>query len=464
MLHITPRTNQTSPGLSLRMLPRNLWCSVFLALGLSFVAPLCVPEAFPAAFCQSTVSTISTVSQKQDLSKLSGHWVLEMETAGEALLPVSLRIDAAEDGVLHAVILNGSEELDVEAQFAADSMLLKFPHYDSRIQLTGDAQSMRGTWTKVRGTDKIASLACVAKKIPEPKPASSGETNLAPFLGRFRVTFADSAEPAIGIFRRAEPDSNQIEGTFLTTTGDYRFLAGQVEKGWMTLSCFDGGHAFLFRAQLQTKNKVPQLSGAFYSGNWYEVDWTASKDADIQLPDGFAQSLLREDFADRSLLDLNDPSFSFPDLEGNVKQLNSPEFFDRVTLIEIFGSWCPNCHDEAQLLKELRSKYGPQGLSVLGLAFELTGDLERDTRQVQKYVERYEVDYPILIAGTSNKQIASEQLPLLDQIRSYPTTLFVDRAGKIRSVYTGFSGPATGAAHEKLKARFETLIEQLLNE
>ena len=101
---------------------------------------------------------------------------------------------------------------------------------------------------------------------------------------------------------------------------------------------------------------------------------------------------------------------------------------------------------------------------MIGLAFELTGNQDSDSKQVRRYVERFDIDYPVLIAGISDKADASKRFPLLDRVRSYPTTLFVDSTGEVRAVYTGFSGPATGQAHTRLKSRFEKLIQQLLSE
>ena len=130
----------------------------------------------------------------------------------------------------------------------------------------------------------------------------------------------------------------------------------------------------------------------------------------------------------------------------------------------MFGSWCPNCHDEAPYLAELHRRYKDRGLSILALAFELTGDLERDTRQVEIYKRRYGIEFPVLVAGLADKKEASKAFPLLDRVRSYPTTVFMDADGRVRAVHTGFAGPATGKEHAKLRAEFERLIEELLGD
>jgi thiol-disulfide isomerase/thioredoxin len=154
----------------------------------------------------------------------------------------------------------------------------------------------------------------------------------------------------------------------------------------------------------------------------------------------------------------------FPDLDGAPRSLADPEFAGRARIVQVFGSWCPNCNDEGRYLAGLLERYGDRGLSVLGLAFELTGDFDRDAKQVRRYLARNGVDYPVLIAGTANKRGATRAFPALDFVRSYPTTIFLRQDGSVRAVHSGFSGPATGAEHLHLRAEFEGLIEELLAE
>ena len=161
-------------------------------------------------------------------------------------------------------------------------------------------------------------------------------------------------------------------------------------------------------------------------------------------------------------LDMSD--YAFPDTDGKLRKLTDPAFAGKARILQVFGTWCPNCHDEAPYLAELDRRYRGRGLSILALAFELTGDLERDTRQVEIYKQRYGIDYPILVAGLADKQEASKAFRLLDRVRSYPTTVFLRGDGSVRAVHTGFSGPATGKEHQKLRAEFERLIEELLSE
>ncbi len=239
----------------------------------------------------------------------------------------------------------------------------------------------------------------------------------------------------------------------MTTTGDYRFLDGTVEGKTLKLACFDGAHAFLFQAVLDPDGI---MHGDFWSSDSWHDTWRAKRDEQASLPDAFAETSATDD--------ANLGQLSFPDLDGTPTRLDDPKFAGQARLIYVFGSWCPNCHDAAEYFAELQKKYDGQGLSILGLAFEHTGDFERDSQQVRRYLERHGASYPVLIAGLSDKEEASKAVPFLDRVRSYPTTVFVDANNKIRAVHTGFSGPATGAAYDDLKQKFESLIEQMISE
>ena len=265
------------------------------------------------------------------------------------------------------------------------------------------------------------------------------------------MDFESNDEPAVAIFRAGA--GGTILGTFLTTTGDYRYLAGSFEERRLRLSCFDGAHAFLFNARLDEDGS---LDGDFWSRDSWHERWTARRDPQASMPDAFE---LTRWVGGKGLDEI-----AFPDLDGRLRSLGDAEFAGRARILEIFGSWCPNCNDAAAHLAELDSEYRGRGLSIVGLAFEMTGEFERDAEQVRRYAEHHGLRFPLLVAGLSDKALASESFPLLDRIRSYPTTVFFHADGRVRAVHQGFAGPATGQAHDELRARFRTLIEELLAE
>jgi thiol-disulfide isomerase/thioredoxin len=139
-------------------------------------------------------------------------------------------------------------------------------------------------------------------------------------------------------------------------------------------------------------------------------------------------------------------------------------FRGKVVLVDIFGTWCPTCHDAAPGLVRLYHKYHDRGLEIVGLAYEVTGDSATDSRQVRRYREKFGIPYPLLLAGINQTDAAAATLPQLHGFTSFPTTIFLGRDGRVRLVHAGFYGPATGAQHERLVRQFEQEVERLLKE
>jgi len=386
----------------------------------------------------------------------TGRWRAWLDSPG-GVLPFEMDISRKQSG-WSATIINGPEHITVPEVAVRDGVLtLGIDYYDSTIVAKASKAGDRldGIWKKKSAGDQWTQMLfhATAGKQPRfsPLPAVDRGRGARLLQQRWAVKFDKTTDAAVGVFERGPGDS--VVGTFLTTTGDYRFLAGSWESERLRLSCFDGAHAFLFHARLTSDDT---LSGYFWSRDrWYET-WIARPDAAAELPDPFTQT---QWVGKVPLADL-----VFPDVDGQRHSLADSAFAGKARIIEIFGTWCPNCHDASEYLIELDDKYRAAGLSVLGLAFELSGEFSRDARQVRRYIDRVGVTYPVLVAGESDKKKASELFPVLDRIRSYPTFIFMHNDGRVRAVYTGFTGPATGEAYTELRHRFEAIIEELLAE
>ncbi|NOT32376.1 MAG: TlpA family protein disulfide reductase [Planctomycetes bacterium] len=364
-----------------------------------------------------------------------------------------------------AFLVNGEERIEVpRVERKGDQLLLDMPHYDSRITATVSEPSgsaLTGTWEKRRDREKVAQLPFHARVLSSTGPwrTPSEQTPLsgADVTGRWTARFEGEDETSIAVLRQ---DGSRLTGTFLTPTGDYRFLVGGVQATpvesqemqnyltTFTLSCFDGAHAFLFAGRYVDG----KLWGDFWSGNWHHQTWKAERDESAQLADAFAQTKWN---GTTKLADL-----TFPDLDGRKHSLS--EFAGKATLLVVLGSWCPNCNDEAKLLAELDAKYRARGLRILGLAFELTGERERDAGQVRIFAQRHGLEIPFFLCGTADKDEATKALGLVDRVRAFPTTVFVGADGLPRAIHSGFAGPATGVEHQKLRREFQARIEALL--
>ena len=262
---------------------------------------------------------------------------------------------------------------------------------------------------------------------------------------RFSPGTADSSV-AVGIFTQK---NNSAHGTFLTTTGDYRYLSGSANSNILVLSAFDGAHLFLFVAQMQKDNT---LKGEFWSGKHHKEEWTAKRNNNFELPASDRLTFLKDGW--KSL------QFSFPDADSNLVSLADEKFDHKVVLVQISGSWCPNCMDETRVLIPLYKKYHEQGLEIIMLNYERKDDWSFIQQTLKHEKEVFQIPYPILFAGLTSK--SSESLPMLNKISGYPTLIIMDSEGIVRKTITGIDGPATGDLYEKWKDDLESYVEKLL--
>jgi len=385
---------------------------------------------------------------------IDGSWRAVLTSPGGEL-PFTLRF-IRENGGLRAVIVNGAERAPTSGVDIHDSSIrIRFDHYDSAIdaKLSDDGNSMSGAWTRTipSGTCHLAFRATRGEQ-PRFRPMAGATPGNVGGIWKAEFVDADGTSPARGEFHQ-DAGSNRVTGTFLTPTGDDRYLEGSFENGLLRLSTFDGAHAFLFQARASNDGK---LVGDYWSRDSYHATWSATRadDASATLPDGWKDVGLTNSegrFA-----------FRFPDLDGKPVALTDDRFRGKVVLVNIFGSWCPNCNDEAPLLAAWDRKYHDRGLEIVGLAYEFTGNAARDREMVRRFKNHYGINYTLLLAGVSDKKKASATLPDLTRVIAYPTSLFIGRDGKVQKIYSGFAGPGTGMHFDALRTEMESVIERML--
>lgn len=382
----------------------------------------------------------------------TGEWRMVLDL-GEQSLPFQFDLQRNDSSAWIAHIRNASETITVhDIELRGDTFLMRMPLFDSEFKgVVLNDSTITGQWHNyLKGPEyRIPFLAQAGKR---PRFDTSSRTERA-FAGTWEVHFSKGtadAYDAIGIFNQSQ--DGLLTGTFLTETGDYRFLEGSVDRDSLRLSCFDGSHAFLFKGALQGDSIV----GGFWSGSHWTEPWVAIRNPDFHLRDPDSLTFLKEghDMAE----------VAFPDLQGHMISTRDERYKGKVLMLQVMGSWCPNCVDETILLKELHHTYGDQGLEVLALAFEKYDDEAKAIAGLQRFKRTMGVEYPIIYGGSAAKENASAKLPFLDHVMSYPTCIFVDRNGKVRRIRTGFYGPSTGEHYTNYTRGLRTFIEQLLQE
>lgn len=392
---------------------------------------------------------------------------------GDLQLPFGLEFSRDNGDVLHATIVNGPERIEVPiVRLDEHKLILRFDDYDSelRARLSDDDDVLEGQWFKGGKGGKVSEMDFHAEAGARPRfpERDAAQRTWRPIDGRWRVTFASSDDPAIADLhagKDAAPGKDTpLTGTILTPTGDYRYLAGDYDGITLRLSCFDGAHAFLFVARATPAAKSgkagateDRLEGDFWAGpSWHET-WTAVRDPNAALPDAFTQTSVAQDAPDLSKL-------VYTSLDGSKVSLADLKKPDRPMIVELFGSWCPNCADAADDLAALQHEYRKTGLTVVGLAFERTDDFEQSAARVRAYAARHGISYPLLIGGVASKESVAAAFPVIDRLRAFPTTVFIDANGHVRAVHTGYSGPATGDEHARLKAKFDRIVRSMLDD
>lgn len=351
-------------------------------------------------------------------------------------------------------IHNGAESIAIqEVTLSGDSFSARMPLFDSEFVgvLSGDS-SIAGEWRNYLKGDgyRVPFRAIAGDHGRFPSSCSGGAV---PFAGKWAVKFSPettSASNAVGEFT-GDPDG-RVTGTFLTETGDYRYLEGAACGDSMRLSCFDGSHAFLFACS----RAGDTLTGRFWSGTHWQEPWIAVRNPDYQLRDPDSLTALREGF--------EEIDFSFADTEGVLRSPKDKVYRGKPLIVHIMGSWCPNCVDETTLLTQMHAKYHARGLNIMAVAFEKHDEEARAINGLKRFQAALNVPYPILYGGPAAKDQAAARLPFLNHIISYPTCIFLDRTGRVRRIRTGFSGPGTGKHYNEYEQKLDGFLQQLLAE
>jgi thiol-disulfide isomerase/thioredoxin len=348
-----------------------------------------------------------------------------------------------------AFLRNDTERILLdEITVTGDTVNMVLHVFDASLKAKIDGDQLNGTFVKNYALDaSIPFTATLGDSLLFPKAADASED----FTGKYQVTFYDTKDtiPSVGVFKQT---GNILKGTFLTPTGDYRYLDGIVSGNEMKLSTYDGNHAFLFVA---TK-AGDSLRGNYYSGKAHHETFVAVKNENAALPDLESLTFLKPGYEKLE--------FSFPDVNGSKVSPSDDRFKNKVLILQIFGTWCPNCMDETKSLTKWYGENKDRGVEILGLAYERKDDFEYAKGRVIKMKEKWNVPYDFVIAGVNDKEKASLTLPALNRVLAFPTTIFIGKDGKVKSIHTGFSGPSTGMFYEQFVQHFNETVNELLAE
>jgi thiol-disulfide isomerase/thioredoxin len=379
----------------------------------------------------------------------SGSWRFVMDLGG-ALLPFNAEI-TTENSEPSFVIINGDERINLEqVEFGNDSIRAVFPVFQSEIQLRVDAPGLvSGKWIDHSKENYVIPLSGEYNKNFRFTPSKS----TLEISDRYRVKFDYKSENPWDAILKIQNNEGSIEGTFLTETGDYRFLDGNIMNNKVYLSTFDGSHAFYFEASIKEDSLI---NGIFRSGTHYQTIWKGESNNDYQLTAPDQLTYLNEGY---EFFD-----FQLPNQDGDTVSWSNLDLDGKVVIVDIMGSWCPNCLDANKSLQKLRSGYEKDELEILTIAFERTGNLKEARERIFKMQDQLGAERGFLFGGKASKKSASQSFPMLNHIMSYPTLIFIDKNRQVRHIYTGFYGPGTGDHYSNFMSETDSIIKALISE
>lgn len=395
------------------------------------------------------LSAIVAFSCGKQIELKTGTWRGLIDCQGHDL-PFTFDVVKKNDSLL--VYINNSSEkilLD-EVSIFGDSVKMVLHIFDAELRAKIEGDKLTGTFVKNYAT-----------QANQPFSATFGEnyrfvknTNekTIDYSGKYQVEFKTPKGkiiPSVGIF---EQDGNHLTGSFLTPTGDYRYLEGNVVDGKLMLSTFDGNHAYVFIADKQGDS----LKGDYYSGKLSYEPFKGVKNENAKMPDAEALTYLKEGY--------EKIDFHFPDLNKNLVSPSDEKFKNKVLILQIFGTWCPNCMDETRFLVPWYNENHQRGIEILALAYERKDDFNYASERIKKAKAKMNIPYDFVVAGVYDAEKASQSLPALSKVLGWPTTIFVGKDGKVKYIHTGFEGPGTGVYYEQFKERFNQIVNELLAE
>lgn len=409
-------------------------------------------------------------------SAINGRWDAVLTKGGTE---IPFRLDIKGSGAdLQGVLYDGFKPYDgtTSASFKDGKLTLNIEHYLTTINATLKDGQLDGS-VAAQNRESSANYGFHAVRHVETAAANVSAPSIA---GTWIIPLDAPSSKGEKAFRLiAQQQGAEVSASILRIDGDTGSYTGTFKDGKWVLSHFDGGRPGVITIipaadgtlSIDQNNKQARTQQAAYgeaaNSNPYGSDATpdgryakvlTAYRQDVAVAKGLPAP---EDFLDHTKV--RDPNekftFNFRDVNGKQVSSDDADYKNKVVLAIVTGTWCPNCHDEAQYLVQLDKKYRDKGLRIVALDFEepeQQGTLARE----RAFIKKYGVKYAYLQAGAPAEMW--EKVPQLNHLDTWPATVFIGRDGKVDAVHSGFASPASGEFHTQLKQDFTARIEKLL--
>lgn len=428
------------------------------------------------------------IAQSTNASEsIDGRWDAVLNNHGTQ---IPFRLDISGSGPsLKGTFYDGFKPYDgtTSATFQGGKLVLNIEHYLTTINATfKDGQLAGNVVTQSRSVN--AEYGFEATRHVE---VATGSVSAPSIAGSWVIPLDSPSAKGEKAFRFiVQQNGAEVAASILRVDGDTGAYSGTYKDGKWVLSHFDGSRPGVIEVSLaqdgtlevlqnsgRAKKTADEDSNSAASYQAASVSTSTKSYSESPADSRYATKLIayRAEVAKAKGLaepenyethttarDANEKfTFNFPDDRGKLVSNDDPRFKGKVVLAIVTGTWCPNCHDEAQYLVQLDKKYRDKGLAIVALDFEepeQQGSLERE----RAFVKKYGVEYTYLIAGAPSEMW--EKVPQLVNLNTWPATVFVGRDGTVKGIHSGFASPASGEFNQQLQEEFTAKIEQLLAE
>jgi thiol-disulfide isomerase/thioredoxin len=374
-------------------------------------------------------------------------------------------VDLQEKGsALQATLVNGTDRQPFSSATYDNGVLtLRMDYYDGQLTLRlVSPEKMEGEWS--RQTSK-GMVHIPVSLDPHQTPVANKPWTGPSLTGDWIFTWPDekgAEATTLAHFdqaSKADADANvAVTGIIEPVSGDTGLLHGIVFSAngitHFHLSRFDGIHTMALDGDLQADGTLKGQEGGIVALEPFTAE--RRKGNTTADPSTLAETLTK----------VKDPQqpFRFSGIDASARTLDqsSPEFAGKPLIVDIFGTWCPNCHDEAPVLEKLYQKYHDQGLQIVGLAYEYTDDTPRNLKQIEIYRAKFGITFPLLLTGTTDPGQIAKTLPQLEGFGAFPTSIFIDRSGHVHAILAGFTGPSTGEKYQEVQQRMDQLVREIV--
>ena len=374
---------------------------------------------------------------------VAGRWDATAEVSGAAI-PFELQIDGGGNAV-RGHFFDGERPTNPSTQgaFKDGRLHLVFASYAAVLDATVADGKLEGTYTARGHATPIHAV--------KSHGGASGGGPAPRIAGEWIIPYhSPKGETAWRLI--VHQKASAVEAAILRIDGDTGTLSGRFDRGVFRLSHYAGERPMLLEV-------TPRVDGSL----------------GLVLTDGSGRIELSALTADRAhaagatpsdplnFTTVNDKAapfaFNFPDLAGKSISNADARFRHKVVVIDVMGSWCPNCHDEAPYLQALYARHRHEGLEIVALDFEQPDQLAKPDR-LRAFIQRYGLTYTVLLAGQVKD--APSKLPQAVNLNAWPTTFFIGRDGRVKAVHVGFTSPGSGQRDVETKAAFEHEVNTLL--